>query len=40
LYSTDDLVHVLEETPRKELRKKAQMAVRYCPNHVIRIEDL
>jgi len=36
----DDLVHVKEEKPRKELRKKCEMAVRYCPNHVIRLEDL
>jgi sterol 14-demethylase len=36
----DDLVHVKEEKPRKELRKKCELAVRYCPNHVIRLEDL
>jgi sterol 14-demethylase len=36
----DDLVHVKEDKPRKELRKKCELAVRYCPNHVIRIEDL
>jgi len=36
----DERVHVKDETPRKELRRKAEMAARYCPNHVIRIEDL
>ena len=35
----NELVHVLDETPRKELRKKADLAARYCPNHVITIED-
>ena len=38
---TDDgVVGILDETPRKALRKKAEIAARYCPNHVIRIEDL
>ncbi|MDP7073091.1 MAG: ferredoxin [Myxococcota bacterium] len=36
----DERVHVKDETPRKELRRKAELAARYCPNHVIRIEDL
>jgi sterol 14-demethylase len=36
----DERVHVKDETPRKELRKKAELAARYCPNHVITIEDL
>ena len=36
----DERVVVKEETPRKELRRKARMAARYCPNHVISIEDL
>jgi len=36
----DERVHVKHETPRKELRKKAELAARYCPNHVITIEDL
>ncbi len=36
----DERIHVKDETPRKELRKKAELAARYCPNHVIRIEDL
>jgi sterol 14-demethylase len=36
----DEVVHVLNETPRKALRKKAECAARYCPNHVIEIEDL
>ena len=36
----DERVHVLDETPRKELRRKAELAARYCPNHVITIEDL
>jgi sterol 14-demethylase len=33
-------VRVLEEAPRRELRRKAEQAARYCPNQVIRIEDL
>ncbi|MCP4908133.1 MAG: cytochrome P450 [bacterium] len=38
---TDDgVVCVRDETPPKALRKKAELAARYCPNHVIRIEDL
>ncbi len=36
----DERVRVKEETPRKQLRRKAEMAARYCPNHVITIEDL
>ncbi len=36
----DERVHVKDETPRKELRRKAELAARYCPNHVIQIEDL
>jgi len=36
----DERVRVKDETPRKELRRKARMAARYCPNHVITIEDL
>ena len=36
----DERVHVKDETPRKELRRKAELAARYCPNHVITIEDL
>ncbi len=36
----DERVHVKDETPRKELRRKAELAARYCPNHVIKIEDL
>jgi len=36
----DDRVQVKDGTPRKELRRKARMAARYCPNHVITIEDL
>ncbi|MCP3985384.1 MAG: cytochrome P450 [bacterium] len=35
----DERVHVKDETPRKELRKKAELAARYCPNHLITIED-
>ena len=33
-------VRVLQDAPRRELRRKAECAARYCPNHVIRIEDL
>ncbi|MCP4006909.1 MAG: cytochrome P450, partial [bacterium] len=36
----DERVRVLDETPRSTLRKKAELALRYCPNHVIQIEDL
>lgn len=36
----DDFVGVLSETPRKELRKRVALAARYCPNRVIRIEDI
>ena len=36
----DEKVSLLEDNPRKVLRKKAEMAARYCPNHVLRIEDL
>ena len=36
----DERVAVKDETPRKQLRRKAELAARYCPNHVIRIEDL
>ncbi len=36
----DERVLVKAEAPRKELRRKARMAARYCPNHVILIEDL
>ncbi len=36
----NERVRVLDETPRKMLRKKAELAARYCPNHVIRIEDV
>ncbi|MBW2446214.1 MAG: cytochrome P450 [Deltaproteobacteria bacterium] len=36
----DERVQVKDEAPRKELRRKAELAARYCPNHVIRIEDL
>jgi sterol 14-demethylase len=35
----DEKVSVLEENPRKDLRKKAERAVRYCPNRVLRIEE-
>lgn len=35
----DEKVAVLEESPRKDLRKKAERAVRYCPNRVLRIEE-
>jgi len=35
----DEKVVVLDEAPRNALRKKAELAARYCPNHVIRIED-
>ena len=38
--SEDEKASVLEETPRKALRKKAEMAVRYCPNHALRIDDV
>ena len=33
-------VRVLNEEPRSALRKKAEQAARYCPNHVISIEGL
>ncbi len=36
----DERVHVKDEKPRRELRRKAELAARYCPSHVIRIEDL
>jgi sterol 14-demethylase len=36
----DEKVSLLEDDPRKVLRKKAEMAARYCPNQVLRIEDL
>jgi sterol 14-demethylase len=36
----DEKVCVLAEAPRKALRKKVELAARYCPNHVIRIEDI
>ncbi|MBW2388157.1 MAG: cytochrome P450 [Deltaproteobacteria bacterium] len=36
----DQKVRVLNEEPRSALRKKAEQAARYCPNHVISIEDL
>ena len=36
----DERVRVLDECPRPALRKKTELAARYCPNHVIRIEDL
>ncbi len=36
----DERVQVKDETPRNELRRKAELAARYCPNHVIGIEDL
>ena len=36
----DGVVHLLEEQPRTALRKKVEQAVRYCPNHVIRIEEI
>ncbi len=36
----DQKVLVLNEAPRSALRKKAEQAARYCPNHVISIEDL
>lgn len=36
----DERVCVIDRTPRRVLRKKAELAARYCPNHVIRIEDV
>jgi len=36
----DNLVALIDETPRKELRRKAELAAEYCPNHVIDIRDL
>ena len=36
----DEKVEVLEERPRVALRRKAEQAVRYCPNGVLRIEEL
>ena len=36
----DQKVRVLNEEPRSALHKKAEQAARYCPNHVISIEDL
>lgn len=36
----DEKVEVLEERPRLALRRKAEQAVRYCPNGVLRIEEL
>jgi len=36
----DGLAHVLHDEPRRELRAKAELAARYCPNHAIRVEDL
>ena len=38
--SEDEKASILEDTPRKALRKKAEMAVRYCPNHALRLEDI
>ena len=36
----DERVSVLEDDPRTALRKKAEKAARYCPNRVLRIEDV
>ena len=36
----DEKVSVLEDDPRTALRKKAEKAARYCPNRVLRIEDV
>jgi sterol 14-demethylase len=36
----DERVTLLQETPDPSLRAKAEAACRYCPQHVISIEDL
>ncbi|MDP6978962.1 MAG: ferredoxin [Myxococcota bacterium] len=36
----DGEVQLSQEEPRRELRRKVEQAAQYCPNHVIRIEDL
>jgi ferredoxin len=35
----DDLLYVLDENPREELREKVMEAVRTCPKNAISIED-
>jgi ferredoxin len=35
----DDLLYVLDENPREELREKILAAVRTCPKNAISIED-
>ena len=35
----DDLLYVLDEHPREELREKLMEAVRSCPKNAISIED-
>jgi ferredoxin len=35
----DDLLHVVNENPREELRAKVEQAARVCPKQAIAIED-
>jgi ferredoxin len=41
-YDTDAYpkVRILQATPDPSLREKAEAAVRYCPNKVLRIEEI
>jgi ferredoxin len=35
----DDLLYVLNENPREEMREQVEAAVRTCPKNAISIED-
>ena len=35
----DTKVTVLAERPAEELRRKVEMAVKYCPTHALKIEE-
>jgi sterol 14-demethylase len=41
VFEVDDkgFLNILQEEPPEELRKKVELAVKYCPTGAIRLED-